>query len=84
MSQKVTIEAKGEVLQLVNTINTMVDRLATFASEVTRVAIEVGTKGNLGVTAKVDNIEGTWQEITLVYLLSYSSKATLLILFLVF
>ncbi|CEQ39469.1 SPOSA6832_01001, partial [Sporobolomyces salmonicolor] len=64
LSQKVTIEANGEVLQLVVTINSMVDRLATFASEVTRVAHEVGTKGNLGVTAKVDNIEGTWQEIT--------------------
>ena len=83
LSQKVTIEANGEVLRLVNTINSMVDRvsrhdfvledlpltsprsqLATFASEVTRVAHEVGTKGNLGVTAKVDNIEGTWQEIT--------------------
>ncbi|GAA6047457.1 hypothetical protein NBRC10513_003991 [Rhodotorula toruloides] len=64
LSQKVTIEANGEVLQLVVTINEMVDRLATFASEVTRVAHEVGTKGNLGVTAKVDNIEGTWQEIT--------------------
>ncbi|GAA6003765.1 uncharacterized protein JCM10292_003365 [Rhodotorula paludigena] len=64
LSQKVTIEASGEVLQLVVTINEMVDRLATFASEVTRVAHEVGTKGNLGVTAKVDNIEGTWEEIT--------------------
>ncbi|TNY18500.1 hypothetical protein DMC30DRAFT_402944 [Rhodotorula diobovata] len=64
LTQKVMIEANGEVLQLVVTINEMVDRLATFASEVTRVAHEVGTKGNLGVTAKVDNIEGTWQEIT--------------------
>ncbi|KAM0791386.1 hypothetical protein ACM66B_005851 [Microbotryomycetes sp. NB124-2] len=64
LSQKVTIEANGEVLRLVITINSMVDRLATFASEVTRVAHEVGTKGNLGVIAKVDNIEGTWQEIT--------------------
>ncbi|GAA6060110.1 hypothetical protein JCM10212_003518 [Sporobolomyces blumeae] len=64
LSQKVTIEANGEVLQLVVTINSMVDRLATFASEVTRVAHEVGTKGNLGVTAKVDNLDGTWQEIT--------------------
>lgn len=48
-------------------------QLATFASEVTRVAHEVGTKGNLGVTAKVDNIEGTWQEITYVSLSSVSS-----------
>lgn len=47
-----------------NTINSMVDRLAMFASEVTRVAHEVGTKGNLGVIAKVENVEGTWQEIT--------------------
>jgi osomolarity two-component system sensor histidine kinase NIK1 len=67
LSQKVTIGEHGEVLQLVVTINEMVDRLATFAafaSEVTRVAHQVGTKGNLGVTAKVDDIEGTWQEIT--------------------
>jgi osomolarity two-component system sensor histidine kinase NIK1 len=64
LSQKVTIEANGEVLRLVNTINSMVDRLAMFASEVTRVAHEVGTKGNLGVIAKVENVEGTWQEIT--------------------
>ena len=64
LSQKVMIEANGEVLQLVVTINEMVDRLATFASEVTRVAHEVGTKGNLGVMAKVDDIEGTWEEIT--------------------
>lgn len=47
-----------------NTINDMIDRLTVFATEVTRVAREVGTKGNLGVTAKVDNIDGTWQEIT--------------------
>ncbi|BGP55628.1 hypothetical protein JCM8202_004889 [Rhodotorula sphaerocarpa] len=64
LSQKVDIEASGEVLQLVVTINEMVDRLATFASEVTRVAREVGTKGNLGVIATVDDIDGTWEEIT--------------------
>lgn len=66
LSQKVDIEASGEVLQLVVTINEMVDRLATFASEVTRVAREVGTKGNLGVIATVDDIDGTWEEITYV------------------
>ena len=58
------IEAAGEIAALCHTINDMIDRLSIFAAEVTRVAREVGTKGNLGVTAKVDNIDGTWQEIT--------------------
>ncbi|CAD6583762.1 MAG: histidine kinase osmosensor [Cyphobasidiales sp. Tagirdzhanova-0007] len=61
---KVHIEAAGEIAALCHTINDMIDRLSIFAAEVTRVAREVGTKGNLGVTAKVDNIDGTWQEIT--------------------
>lgn len=57
----------GEILDLVNTINNMIDQLAIFAAEVTRVAREVGTEGKLGVQAEVGNIEGTWQEITLVH-----------------
>lgn len=64
LSRKVEIEAKGEVRDLRDTINTMVDRLNLFASEVTRVSLEVGTRGNLGVTAEVGNISGTWQDIT--------------------
>ena len=64
LSVKVHIEAAGEIAALCKTINDMIDRLSIFAAEVTRVAHEVGTKGNLGVTAKVDNIDGTWQEIT--------------------
>lgn len=58
----------GEILDLVNTINNMIDQLAIFAAEVTRVAREVGTEGKLGVQAEVGNIEGTWQEITWVWL----------------
>jgi len=54
----------GEILDLVNTINNMIDQLAIFAAEVTRVAREVGTEGKLGVQAEVENVEGTWQEIT--------------------
>ena len=57
----------GEILDLVNTINNMIDQLAIFAAEVTRVAREVGTEGKLGVQAEVENIEGTWQEITCVW-----------------
>ncbi|KAH8922829.1 hypothetical protein BT69DRAFT_1312550 [Atractiella rhizophila] len=64
LSLKVTTEAAGEILTLAHTINSMIDRLRIFATEVTRVAREVGTKGNLGVTANVDNVEGSWQEIT--------------------
>lgn len=64
LSVKVDIEAAGEIAALCKTINDMIDRLSIFAAEVTNVAHEVGTKGNLGVTAKVDNIDGTWQEIT--------------------
>ena len=65
LTQKVVgVKVSGEILDLVNTINNMIDQLATFASEVTRVAREVGTEGKLGVQAEVENIEGTWQEIT--------------------
>ncbi|RXK42509.1 atypical/HisK protein kinase [Tremella mesenterica] len=65
LTQKVVgVKAGGEILDLVNTINNMIDQLAIFAAEVTRVAREVGTEGKLGVQAEVANIEGTWQEIT--------------------
>lgn len=67
MTQKVVgVKVSGEILDLVNTINNMIDQLAIFAAEVTRVAREVGTEGKLGVQAEVGNIEGTWQEITYV------------------
>lgn len=64
LSQKITVDAKGEVLELKRTINTMVDQLSQFASEVTRVAKEVGTDGLLGVQAKVDGVSGTWLDLT--------------------
>jgi methyl-accepting chemotaxis protein len=64
LSQKITVEAKGEILQLKNTINTMVDQLNAFASEVTRVAKEVGTEGQLGGQAKVTGVGGTWKDLT--------------------
>ncbi|CAG8774471.1 14904_t:CDS:2, partial [Dentiscutata erythropus] len=64
LSKKITVDVKGEILDLKNTINTMVDQLSTFAAEVTRVAREVGTEGKLGVQAKVKDVRGTWKEIT--------------------
>jgi HAMP domain-containing protein/CheY-like chemotaxis protein/signal transduction histidine kinase len=64
LSKKITVEVKGEVLRLKNTINTMVDQLSAFASEVTRVAKEVGTEGRLGGQAKVKGVSGTWRELT--------------------
>jgi len=64
LSKKITVDAKGEVLRLKNTINTMVDQLSAFASEVTRVAKEVGTEGRLGGQAKVKGVSGTWRELT--------------------
>ncbi|CAI2165450.1 15768_t:CDS:10 [Funneliformis geosporum] len=64
LSKKVTVNVKGEILDLKNTINTMVDQLSTFAAEVTRVAREVGTEGKLGVQAQVKDVRGTWKEIT--------------------
>ena len=64
LSRKITVEAKGEVLALKNTINTMVDQLNAFASEVTRVAREVGTEGKLGGQARVEGVLGTWRELT--------------------
>ncbi|KPA14825.1 sensor histidine kinase/response regulator [Candidatus Magnetomorum sp. HK-1] len=64
LTQKIKVEARGEILELRNTINTMVDQLGSFASEVTRVAREVGTEGQLGGQAKVEGVSGTWQELT--------------------
>src|SRR5438874_1963169 len=64
LSRKITDEAKGEVLALKNTINTMVDQLSAFASEVTRVAREVGTEGILGGQASVQGVSGTWKDLT--------------------
>ncbi|MBR7835768.1 HAMP domain-containing protein [Actinospica durhamensis] len=64
LSQKITVEAKGEVAALAGVINTMVDTLSTFADEVTRVAREVGTEGMLGGQARVANVAGTWKDLT--------------------
>ncbi|MBI4249727.1 MAG: HAMP domain-containing protein, partial [Elusimicrobia bacterium] len=64
LSKKITVDVKGEILQLKNTINTMVDQLNSFASEVTRVAREVGTEGNLGGQAQVKGVAGTWKDLT--------------------
>ncbi|XHX77508.1 MAG: HAMP domain-containing protein [Stenomitos frigidus ULC029] len=64
LSKKITVDVKGEILELKNTINTMVDQLSSFASEVTRVAREVGTEGKLGVQAYVRGVAGTWKDLT--------------------
>ncbi|MFD8589281.1 HAMP domain-containing protein [Streptomyces sp. NPDC059637] len=64
LSQKITVDARGEIHELKNTINTMVDELSAFADEVTRVAREVGTEGRLGGQAKVPGVGGTWRDLT--------------------
>jgi CheY-like chemotaxis protein/HAMP domain-containing protein/signal transduction histidine kinase len=64
LSKKITVDVKGEILELKNTINTMVDQLRSFAAEVTRVAREVGTEGKLGGQARVEGIAGTWKDLT--------------------
>ncbi|HWT06867.1 MAG TPA: HAMP domain-containing protein, partial [Xanthomonadales bacterium] len=64
LSKKITVEARGEILQLKETINTMVDQLNTFAAEVTRVAREVGSEGRLGGQADVRGVAGTWKDLT--------------------
>src|SRR5690606_26414476 len=64
LSRQITVDVKGEILQLKNTINTMVDQLSSFASEVTRVAHEVGTEGKLGGQATVGGVAGTWKDLT--------------------
>ncbi|MBA3468005.1 MAG: response regulator, partial [Herpetosiphonaceae bacterium] len=64
LSKKITVDVRGEILELKNTINTMVDQLNSFASEVTRVAREVGTEGKLGGQAQVQGVGGTWRDLT--------------------
>ncbi|HWH46176.1 MAG TPA: HAMP domain-containing protein, partial [Burkholderiales bacterium] len=64
LSKKITVQVKGEILELKNTVNTMVDQLSSFASEVTRVAREVGTEGRLGGQARVEGVSGTWKDLT--------------------
>src|SRR3989441_773139 len=64
LSTRITVAARGEILELKNTINTMVDQLSSFASEVTRVAREVGTEGILGGQAEVKGVAGTWKDLT--------------------
>src|SRR6187399_3171260 len=64
LSRKITVDVRGEILELKNTINTMVDQLNSFSSEVTRVALEVGTEGKLGGQARVQGVGGTWKDLT--------------------
>src|SRR5712692_5348659 len=64
LTRKITVDVKGEILDLKNTVNTMVDQLSSFASEVTRVAREVGTEGKLGGQAQVKGVSGTWKDLT--------------------
>ena len=64
LSRKITVDVKGEILELKNTINAMVDQLNGFAGEVTRVAREVGTEGRLGGQAQVPGVAGTWKDLT--------------------
>ena len=64
LTQKIDIEVEGEMLTLKRTVNSMVDQLSAFASEVTRVALEVGTQGILGGQARVEGVQGTWADLT--------------------
>src|SRR5205823_2091941 len=64
LSKKITVDVRGEILELKETINTMVDQLSSFASEVTRVAREVGTEGKLGGQAVVKGVSGIWKDLT--------------------
>src|SRR4030081_1428972 len=64
LSKKITVDVRGEILELKNTVNTMVDQLSSFAAEVTRVAREVGTEGKLGGQADVKGVSGTWKDLT--------------------
>ncbi|NJQ06764.1 HAMP domain-containing protein [Streptomyces lonarensis] len=64
LSQKITVDARGEILEVKNTINTMVDQLSSFAEQVTRVALEVGTEGRLGGQAQVPGVDGVWRDLT--------------------
>ena len=64
LTRKITVDARGEILELKSTVNTMVDQLSSFADEVTRVAREVGTEGMLGGQARVPGVAGTWRDLT--------------------
>ena len=64
LSKKITVDAKGEILELVTTVNTMVDQLSSFAEQVTRVAREVGTEGHLGGQARVPGVTGIWKDLS--------------------
>ncbi|PYT19282.1 MAG: hybrid sensor histidine kinase/response regulator, partial [Acidobacteria bacterium] len=64
LTTRITVDARGEILELKNTINTMVDQLSSFAAEVTRVAREVGTEGRLGGQAEVKGVAGVWKDLT--------------------
>src|SRR5688572_10957001 len=64
LTQKITVDVRGEILLIKNVINTMVDQLSSFAAEVTRVAREVGTEGKLGGQAEVRGVAGTWKDLT--------------------
>src|SRR5207244_2158048 len=64
LTRKITVDVRGEILQIKDVINTMVDQLSSFASEVTRVAREVGTEGRLGGQANVPGVAGTWKDLT--------------------
>src|SRR5688500_8600039 len=64
LTRKITVDVRGEILQIKETVNTMVDQLSAFASEVTRVAREVGTEGTLGGQAEVKGVAGTWKDLT--------------------
>src|SRR5207248_3749224 len=64
LSKKITVDVRGEILRLKETLNTMVDQLRSFAAEVTRVAREVGTEGRLGGQAVVPDVAGTWKDLT--------------------
>jgi HAMP domain-containing protein len=64
LSQKITVDARGEILELKDTLNTMVDQLSSFAEQVTRVAVDVGTEGRLGGQADVEGVSGTWKDLT--------------------
>src|SRR5207302_3725450 len=64
LTQKITVDVRGEILQIKNVFNTMVDQLSSFAAEVTRVAREVGTEGRLGGQADVKGVAGTWKDLT--------------------
>ena len=64
LTQKITVDVRGEIRQIKDVINTMVDQLSSFAAEVTRVAREVGTEGKLGGQAQVEGVSGTWKDLT--------------------